>query len=109
MSRLFLLLLFTATVAHADDTHGDRIWPSPYAQGVELDQVTLFEDGQKLDLADISDDAPVIAVRYLGYGCEHCVQQLTYLNEHASELKKLGIRVIAFSEDDYELNERLIS
>ncbi len=41
----------------------------------------------------------LIIVRYLGYRCSHCVEQLTYLNEHAAELKRLGIGVVAISGD----------
>ncbi|MBU3699756.1 MAG: redoxin domain-containing protein [Candidatus Kapabacteria bacterium] len=50
----------------------------------------------------------VIIVRYLGYRCAHCVEQLTYLNEHASELKRLGISVVAISTDASERWEDLV-
>ena len=41
----------------------------------------------------------LIVVRYLGYRCSHCVEQLTYLNQHSATLKRLGIQVLAISND----------
>ncbi|MFM8770803.1 MAG: hypothetical protein ACKOE4_02080 [Candidatus Kapaibacterium sp.] len=46
-----------------------------------------------------SADGNVIIVRYLGYRCSHCVEQLTYLNSHSADLRRLGISVVAMSAD----------
>jgi peroxiredoxin len=71
-----------------------------------------FKHGDALPTTSISTvidpSAPTIVVRYLGFGCTHCVRQLSYLNEHAATLRQHGIRVVAFSEDDAETNAALI-
>ncbi|MBU3679112.1 MAG: redoxin domain-containing protein [Candidatus Kapabacteria bacterium] len=41
----------------------------------------------------------LIVTRYLGYRCSHCVEQITYLNQHSAALKRRGIRVLAVSND----------
>ncbi len=60
---------------------------------------------QELDLKALSEKGEsVVLIRYLGYSCSHCIAQLIALNARADTLKKLGVRVIAFSEDDAEQN-----
>ena len=111
MNRFYSLLvaLVVTTVAlTADDSHGIRSWPSPFADGSPLPSSQLMGSEASLEIAELGHEAPVILVRYLGFGCTHCVEQLTYLNEHAEDLKRLGIRVVAFSEDDAWTNSRLI-
>jgi peroxiredoxin len=58
---------------------------------------------------DASKAAPVLLVRYLGYSCSHCIQQLLALQKHSAALKRSGIRVIAFSEDSAEDNAVVIA
>jgi peroxiredoxin len=60
---------------------------------------------QEIDLKTLSENTgSVVLIRYLGYSCSHCIEQLIALNKRADTLKKLGVRVIAFSEDDAEQN-----
>lgn len=49
-----------------------------------------------------------IYVRYLGYTCSHCVEQLAYLNTYADALRMNGIAVVAFSDDDARTNAALV-
>jgi len=111
MSRfLTLSAVFMIAIAsvRANDTHGVRTWPSPFTNQSPLPATTLHDGDAVMDIATLGHDAPVILVRYLGFGCTHCVEQLTYLNDHADDLKRLGIDVVAFSEDDAWTNSRLI-
>jgi thioredoxin-dependent peroxiredoxin len=57
-----------------------------------------------VDAIEISKQKPVIMIRYLGYGCSHCVEQLTAINALADSLKQYGIPVLAFSSDAPEDN-----
>jgi peroxiredoxin len=87
-----VLLVLASLHMHAGGTHDGRIYPSPLPEGRSLE---LAAGGAPVDLS-----GSVIVIRYLGFSCTHCVQQLTYLNEHAERLARLGVRVIAFSDDD---------
>ncbi len=101
--------LFTGSaVGIADDDHGSAFWPSAFEVGSPLPPATLQVGSEVIRLDTLGTAAPVILVRYLGFGCTHCVQQLTYLNDHATALRRLGIRVVAFSEDDERTSERMI-
>jgi peroxiredoxin/sugar lactone lactonase YvrE len=60
-----------------------------------------------VDLLELSERQPIIVVRYLGYTCSHCVEQLTYLNSKAARLKELDVPVFAFSEDSVARNSLL--
>lgn len=101
---LLLRTLFSLTLAvgsavaalAATDDHGMRVFPSAIVAGQTL---------------PASVDAPPstsIVVRYLGYECTHCVRQLLYLNEHRADLKRLGISVIAVSEDSQERWQQMV-
>lgn len=89
---LLSALLFVAIPQHvmADQEHAVGFYPAP-----ELAQIKNAIDA--LPLAD--GNRKTIIIRYLGYRCSHCVEQLTYLNSHAAGLKKLGVSVIAVSAD----------
>jgi peroxiredoxin len=60
---------------------------------------------KEIDLKALSEKSgSVVLIRYLGYSCSHCIEQLIALNKRADTLKQLGVRVIAFSEDDTQQN-----
>jgi peroxiredoxin len=66
-------------------------------------------NGSEIDLKALSQgQRSVILVRYLGYSCSHCIEQLIALNKRADTLKQLGVKIIAFSEDDAERNAVLM-
>lgn len=51
------------------------------------------------DLLEESKKSPIILIRYNGYKCLHCAEQLLLLKKLTTSLKKSGIRVFAFSTD----------
>lgn len=111
MSRflnLCAILAIAVATVRADDAHGIRAWPSPFTNLSPLPATALHDGAAVMDISELGHGAPVILVRYLGFGCTHCVEQLTYLNDHADDLKRLGIDVVAFSEDDAWTNSRLL-
>jgi peroxiredoxin len=62
----------------------------------------LSADSTTIDIAAVSDSTPVIAIRFLGSMCTHCMQQLVKFQEYTSEFRASGARIIAFSENDVE-------
>lgn len=52
----------------------------------------------------LSEGQSVIVIRYLGYGCSHCIEQLLALQKLSDTLKTKNIRVVAFSEDTPDEN-----
>ncbi len=104
---LFLCCLFAATSA-ATDHDGLRLYPTAVPNGSSFPAVSVVRGTEQVDLHDLVADKPTILIRFLGYSCQHCVEQLTYLNRHADRLRELGVRVIAFSSDDPATCERLM-
>lgn len=96
---LILTCCFSALHAIAGSDHGMRMYASPYTTGSTIPVLQ----------PDINDHSRVIVVRYLGFSCAHCVEQLTYLNQHADRLRELGIVVVAFSSDDERRNRQLVA
>lgn len=43
---------------------------------------------------------PVLVVFYLGYGCPHCIEQLSRLSPAAKDFQAQGISIVAVSTDD---------
>jgi len=58
---------------------------------------------QKADASDVDDDAyqgqAKILVFYLGFGCLHCVEQLTAIKPKVDAFKAAGVEVIAISTE----------
>ncbi len=81
------LLLLTSVLHGAEGNEDVRYFPAAIPVGSEFPTT----------IAD--PNSATIVVRYLGYECSHCVRQIRYLNEYASSLRTLGIRVVAVSED----------
>lgn len=65
-------------------------------------------DASFIDAIEMSKQKPVIMIRYLGYGCSHCVEQLTELHALADSLRQYGISVLAFSSDSPEDNRAML-
>lgn len=87
---LTLAVSLGAFSTKAEEEHSSGLFPAP-----PLEQVasTVHE------IAAGMARGRLVIVRYLGYRCSHCVEQLTYLNQHADELRRLGIKVLATSHD----------
>ncbi len=65
--------------------------------------------GGEIPVMTISERQPVIVIRYLGYGCSHCIEQLLALQKLADTLKSKRVRVIAFSDDTPEENRNVMT
>ncbi|RPI67491.1 MAG: hypothetical protein EHM43_07895 [Ignavibacteriae bacterium] len=107
-STVFLCLLLCISTAVAIDHDDNTLKTSPFQRGSTLPDLTLVSNSGSVNLASEIGSTPTIVIRFLGYSCTHCVEQLTYLNRHAGQLRTLGIRVIAFSSDDVATCDRLM-
>lgn len=66
-------------------------------------------DNTTLSVMHISQEQPVIVIRYLGYGCSHCIEQLLALQKLSDTLKTKHIRIIAFSDDTPKQNQSVMT
>lgn len=66
----------------------------------------LLQDTDKnsFSTVEISEKQVVIVIRYLGYGCSHCIEQLLTLQQSTQMLDSAKVRVVAFSDDTPEQN-----
>lgn len=104
--RLFCALLaFGVTTVTAMEDHSVRIYKSPISVGTPVSPLVFSPLNFELN----GSPTAVIYVRYKGYTCSHCVRQLVYLNEHADDLRRLGIRVVAFSSDDARTSQKMVA
>ncbi|MFN9718117.1 MAG: redoxin domain-containing protein, partial [Planctomycetota bacterium] len=81
--------------------------PIPAQQVKLLNQKAVDFDlpnhaGMQQKLSELGHDRPVVIVFYLGYGCSHCVAQLTALDKDLHYFKELDAEVIAISSDPSE-------
>ena len=102
-----LVILSSPAIANDVNHSSSNIYSSKFAVGDVLPSLVV-QGRQQINLTGTSYSSPTIIIRYLGYTCRHCVEQLTYLNRNANALKKLGIHVVAFSSDDIETIEQMI-
>ena len=58
--------------------------------------------GRSIDVIALSDSVPVVAMRFLGAMCTHCMQQLAHFQEYTEQFRALKCVVIAFSDNDVE-------
>jgi thioredoxin-dependent peroxiredoxin len=71
---------------------------------------TLLQNTDKSTVSpsEISERGTVIVIRYLGYSCSHCIEQLLALQKLTDRLKAAKVRVIAFSDDTPDQNAIVI-
>lgn len=62
-----------------------------------------------VDLLKESYTKPIIAIRYNGYRCQHCAEQLLTFKKITEKLKKQGIKVIAFSPDSQGESQKFLT
>ncbi|MBD1206823.1 MAG: redoxin domain-containing protein [Ignavibacteria bacterium] len=95
-----------ATDTHLHSSQFDHSNCARLLWGKQLPTLTLTDqNGAAINLkAHSGSPHSLVLVRYLGCSCSHCIEQLIALNKRADTLKQLGVRVIAFSEDDPEQN-----
>lgn len=58
--------------------------------------------GRSIDVIALSDSVPVVAIRFLGAMCTHCMQQLAHFQEYTEQFRGLKSVVVAFSDNDVE-------
>jgi len=98
------------SVAHASETHShatseDHKRCAANVLGKGLPSLPIrASDGTVINLVGRSAARPVLVVRYLGYSCSHCIEQLIALQKHSAALKAQGLHIVAFSEDTVEDN-----
>ncbi len=95
----------TAQTAHTHASSDDHKKCAANLTGKNL-PATLLQNTDKTSLspAELSEQGTVIVIRYLGYGCSHCIEQLLALQKLTSRLKSARVKVIAFSDDMPEQN-----
>ena len=60
---------------------------------------TLKIGASSLDVIALSEQQPIILIRFLGTQCSHCAEQLYNLNKQSDLLRSHGINVIAISSE----------
>ena len=56
--------------------------------------------GKRIDVVSLSDIQPVVAIRFLGSMCTHCMQQLAHFQEYTDQFREAGAVVVAFSDNE---------
>lgn len=83
------------------DALGSRFWTSYTAPSWQA----IAPDDTPISDADYQSK-PKLLVFYLGFGCLHCVEQLTAVRPEAQRFEQLGIEIIAISTETVaELNK----
>lgn len=58
--------------------------------------------GRSVDVVALSDSIPVVAIRFLGSMCSHCMRQLLHFKRQTEEFSNAGACIVAFSDNDVE-------
>ncbi len=93
MSRSFVMISILLSLAVLSST--------AQRSGVSLPPVTNVH-GERVDVMQMSQTRPVIAIRFLGAICSHCMEQIVQLNGLATTFKKSNAHVVVFSQDPLE-------
>lgn len=76
----------------------DRIGPLRYAPTAAPDWSLPDGNGKPLALKDFQG-RPVVVIFYLGFGCLHCVEQLTTFAPKTKDFEEAGISLVGISTD----------
>ncbi len=76
----------------------DRIGPLRYAPTAAPDWSLPDGSGKPLALKDFHG-RPVVVIFYLGFGCLHCVEQLTTFAPKTKDFEEAGISLVGISTD----------
>jgi len=76
------------------ETLGPVVWTPPTALPWSLPDA----ENQPHQLSDYHGK-PVLVIFYLGYGCLHCVEQLTKLAPQTAAFREAGVEILAISTD----------
>lgn len=80
------------------DSLGPRLWYPPAAPALSLSDAT----GQVISLPSASGK-PTIVVFFLGFSCQHCVEQLKGLAGLSKAFDEAGISIVAVSAESQQL------
>jgi thioredoxin-dependent peroxiredoxin len=98
-----------STTTHAHASSKDHEQCATNLAGKPLPTILLQNtDKTSFSAVEWSQKKPVIVIRYLGYSCSHCIEQLLGLQKLTTRLKAREIRVIAFSDDLPEQNQTVV-
>ena len=74
--------------------------PVPPANGTVAPAISLPDSQGKLHTLAEVKGKPTVLFFFKGYGCLHCVQQVTAFTDHYKEFQAKGIEVIGVTSDD---------
>ena len=77
----------------------DSIGPLRYSPSPAIDWSLPDGDGKPLTLKQFQGE-PVVVIFYLGFGCLHCVEQLTSFAPKTKDFADAGISLVAISTDE---------
>jgi thioredoxin-dependent peroxiredoxin len=102
-------LTSSSDAAHKHASSKDHEQCAANLAGKNLPKILLQNiDKTSFSPVEMSEKKPIIVIRYLGYGCSHCIEQLLALQKFTDRLKAGQIRVIAFSDDLPEQNQTVV-
>jgi len=99
MTHTFILIAASLSVMSSANGQSPLV---PVHRHVQALPVVTAPDKSPLDIVKLSYERPVIAIRFLGSLCSHCMQQIVRFNERADTLRRYNARVIAFSDNSIE-------
>ncbi len=86
------------------DSLGPLLWQPPAAPEWHLPDT----HGRTVGLDEYRGQ-PVVVIFYLGFGCLHCVEQLTTFGPRAGDFEKAGIRMVAIGTDNMDVLKESIA
>jgi len=98
------LLLSYATLCASDETQSHPMMKSMPFVTLPKDFHALLPQTLKvgesaLNVLTLSEQQPIILIRFLGTQCSHCAEQLYNLNKQSEVLRSHGIKIIAISSE----------
>jgi peroxiredoxin len=99
----------TAQAAHNHASSEEHQECAARVVGRDLPPLSLRNTrNEAIAIVPMTMQQPVIVIRYLGYSCSHCIEQLLELQEMTDSLKACNVKVLAFSDDTPAQNETVM-
>lgn len=102
MHQFIKLMAFTLSLfVIAESVAQDQMYSiCPLKIGEQIpDAVVMNSDGEVINLLDIFDEKPTVAIFYRGAWCGYCTKHLAELNDIKSEVEALGFQIIGITPD----------
>jgi len=93
----FLAIVFVSS-AHAAPSSADEIKPIGVGEGIP-DVAVLDQKGSELSLQSISEKQPTLFIFFRGGWCPYCNLHLEELQKVETDLKDLGVQIVALTPD----------